>query len=58
LGPKVNADPNLDPKTLLYLINQYCGTGTVGTVTFFLSGTGIHYGPDPVPELDLDSDPT
>ncbi len=34
------------------------GTGTAGTVTFCLSGTGYGCITDPVPESDLDPDPT
>jgi hypothetical protein len=39
--------PSIQIKWIRILIhNQCCGTGTAGTVTFYLSGTGIgmHYG--------------
>jgi hypothetical protein len=55
----VSTVPMYDTKSLRYC-SQCCGIDTVGTVTFCLSGTGtrMHYGSRPGPELDLDPAPT
>ncbi len=40
------------------MLKLCCGARTGGTESFFLSGTGTGNIPDPLPEQDLDPDPT